>query len=374
MDSLTASSTSAASFQYGVRTGVWTNWSRGYVPGATFTMSNSDGDLLIAFTTFFVSLVAVRFWRIACLVFHRFYSTRYPKDTLHHQRQVLLRNTSSADGGLWISLCLCWYWRHLTLKSASLFGILPIIAVAILCVVGFSVAGGFSSRISSAVGNQVLIDGANCGFVEASGVSKLGIYRTQKFTRALSYAQQCYLSISGSTSGALDCTLFLVKSINFAADTSAPCPFKNGICRGTDANLLFDTGYIFNNKDLGMNTLANETIRLRNVLHCAPLTTSGHTSNRTSSTLNYTRYRYGNRAPIATDSTEVDYTLEVKDLSSQYVEGYLPSSTQFNLEYVFQLQRLTQPSSIVSYAAECLSVKCKANKSLVSLYPLQPLV
>ncbi|KAK9773829.1 putative Carboxylic ester hydrolase [Seiridium cardinale] len=68
MDSPTTQSRSAASSQYGVRTEVWINWSRGRVLGATLTVSNSNGALAIDFTAFFISLVASRFWRIVCLV------------------------------------------------------------------------------------------------------------------------------------------------------------------------------------------------------------------------------------------------------------------------------------------------------------------
>lgn len=37
--------------------GLWTNWSRGSVLGETLTISRKDGDLLIALTVFFVTLV-----------------------------------------------------------------------------------------------------------------------------------------------------------------------------------------------------------------------------------------------------------------------------------------------------------------------------
>lgn len=56
--------------------------------GATLTLDRTYGNLLIAFTATFVGLVATAFWRIACLIFHRNYSTSDSRDALHHQRQA----------------------------------------------------------------------------------------------------------------------------------------------------------------------------------------------------------------------------------------------------------------------------------------------
>lgn len=329
------SSTSAtASSQYGVRTGIWTNWSRGRVLGTTITLSNSDGDLVIAFTAFFVGLIASRFWRIACLVFHRIYSTQKPRDALYHQRQAILRNSESAGSGMWSVFGLYWAWRDSTPAKKILVRTIPLMIFSLACVVSFTLAGGFSSRISTTVGNQVLIDGSNCGFLAGSGPTK-GTWQTTKFTNAANYAQQCYSSSNGSVSGVLDCTLFVTKDLDITVDDLAPCPFKNGICRSDDTNLLLDTGYINSDNHLGINAHPNEVIRIRNTLHCAPLVTEGHTSTRTTSTLNYTRYHYGSRAPTSSgNSTKVDYTIEVKDLASQYIEDVQHGSTQYNLEYV----------------------------------------
>jgi hypothetical protein len=80
--------------------GVWTNWSKGTVMGATLTMTRQQGDLLIAFTGFLIPFVASRFWRILCFILHLYYSTSKPEDAIYHQRQVILRNSSSPDTGL----------------------------------------------------------------------------------------------------------------------------------------------------------------------------------------------------------------------------------------------------------------------------------
>ncbi|KAI1778679.1 hypothetical protein F4818DRAFT_306952 [Hypoxylon cercidicola] len=329
---LTTSTSSTASSQYGVRTGVWVNWSRGRALGTTITLSNSDGDLAIAFTAFFVGLVASRFWRIACLCFHRVYSSQNPRDALYHQRQVILRNSESAGSGVWSVIGLYWAWRDSTPAMKILVHTIPLMVFSLACVIGFTLASGFSSRISTTVGNQVLIDGSRCGFLAGGGPVK-GTWQIDKFTNAANYAQQCYSSSNGSVSGVLDCTLFVTKNLDIVVDESAPCPFKNGICRSDNANLLLDTGYISSDSHLGINSHPDEVIRIRNTLHCAPLVTEGYTSSRTTSTLNYTRYHYGSRAPTTPgNSSRVDYTIEVKDLASQYIENYQHGSTQYNLD------------------------------------------
>lgn len=78
----------AQAAKYNVHLGTWVNYSRGRIMGATLTLDKTSGNLLIAFTATFVGIVTAALWRIACLLFHRIYSTPEPRDTLHHQRQA----------------------------------------------------------------------------------------------------------------------------------------------------------------------------------------------------------------------------------------------------------------------------------------------
>jgi hypothetical protein len=86
--------------KYGVYLGMWTNWSRGRVLGATLTLSREDGNYLLSFTAFFIGFVSTRFWRIMCFILHNLFSTSTPRDALYHQQQAILRNSYSADSGL----------------------------------------------------------------------------------------------------------------------------------------------------------------------------------------------------------------------------------------------------------------------------------
>lgn len=156
-------SRSSPTVQNSVYLGTWTNWSRGKIMGATLTLDRSHGNLLIAFTAIFTGIVTGRLWRIACYIFHRWYSTSQPRDALHHQRQAILRNSNSAVSSLYTFLQLVWAWQNIT--SHPLVRVLPVLVTAMLCAIAFTVVGGFSSQISSALKNEVLLNGTNCAIV-----------------------------------------------------------------------------------------------------------------------------------------------------------------------------------------------------------------
>lgn len=159
MDSLSDWTTSGLEAQ----TSVWTNWSRGRIMGATLTLSRQNGNLLIAFTAFFVGLVSSRFWRIACFLLHRCYSTPGANDVLHHQQQIVLRNSPNPESGLWTFGQLAWAWRHSARR-----GLVRTLAGLVASLAAFAVASGFSSHISTGISDEVLIKTANCGYVNIS--------------------------------------------------------------------------------------------------------------------------------------------------------------------------------------------------------------
>ncbi|KAJ2981336.1 hypothetical protein NUW58_g6714 [Xylaria curta] len=302
--------------QYPVYVGIWTNWSRGRVMGSTLTLRRRDADLLIAFTAFFIAFVTTRAWRILCFMFHRFYSTADPRDALYHQRQTILRNSSSPESGIQMLLWLLWANR----RSKGGFRPLPAAVVAFVCVSIFTVAGGFSSQISTAIGNEVLIKSSNCGYTPMPGVLNNPFFTRQLANRAITtnaaanYAQQCY---SNDKTGLLDCGRFITKKVeNSKINIQASCPFRNNICRNESTNLLIDSGYIDSHDILGLNAPPNERILLRNVLHCAPLTTTGFAREANTSVGMRTLYHYGNQT--SGNGEEVDYIHAAPSVESQY--------------------------------------------------------
>lgn len=321
--------TADTTLKYKVRLGLWTNWSRGSTLGRTLTMSRRDGDLLIAFTAFLVAFVGSRFWRIVCFSFHRYYSTAKPQmqNPIYQQRQVILRNSSSADSGLLRIIQLYFAWKH----SARLLQILPVLFMAAFCLAGFAIAGGFSSQISTAVGTEVLLDGTNCGRIaystSAEGIYLSGVpYYSNLVKNALDYVQRCY---SANSTGLIDCKSFVVERLSGYSNSTANCPFADGVCRSNSSNLLLDTGYINSHDHLGINAPPDQRILYRQTLHCAPLRTEGHHAQISRSGGNWTRYNYG---PIITEvfsadnETVLDYTYSTRSVESQYDHGGTKSS------------------------------------------------
>ncbi|KAI1733495.1 hypothetical protein F4680DRAFT_463789 [Xylaria scruposa] len=305
-------STEEQTLRYKVYLGIWTNWSRGSVLGKTLTISRQQGDLLIAFTAFFVALVGSRFWFILCLIFHRNYSTIQPRNILHHQRQIILRNSGSPDTGLLKLVQLLWAWRR---SPRSLIKILPTALTALLCMAAFTLVGGFSSQIASSVGNEVLLDGLNCGTLVSNGSSlpvELGSYFAELFNNARNYVQQCY---SAGSSGLIDCKAFVTERIPLFINDTAQCPFQTGVCRSNTSNLILDIGYLSSHDHFGLNAPPNERILIRRVLHCGALTTAGFTSRYEDQNGNYTLYDYGTSFKAFGNLT---FTNQAKAIDDQY--------------------------------------------------------
>lgn len=142
---------------------------------------------------------------------------------------------------------LTWVWRSSARRC--LLRMLPAILTASFLLASFSIAGGFSSQISSAVGSDVLLDGSNCGVLTTEGAARtvqaasiLYSNMAQKTGEAANYAQQCY---SSSRSGMLDCTSFIVDHLSSTVDTQAPCLFPGAdMCRLQNSNLRLDSGLL----------------------------------------------------------------------------------------------------------------------------------
>ncbi|KAI1304712.1 hypothetical protein F5Y03DRAFT_356751 [Xylaria venustula] len=91
--------------------GVWANWSRGSILGSTLTTTKENENLLISFTAIFIGFVSSRLWKILCLLLYRYYSTAEPRGAVHHQRQVILRNSPSPEAGLFDIAKMIGAWR-----------------------------------------------------------------------------------------------------------------------------------------------------------------------------------------------------------------------------------------------------------------------
>ncbi|KAI1809827.1 hypothetical protein GGS20DRAFT_570297 [Poronia punctata] len=318
------SSSSESNNYYPAYTGVWTNWSRGRVLGATLTLSRHDADLLIAFTAFFVAWVSTRVWRIMCFIAHRLLSTAMAQNSTYHQQQGILRNASNAEEG--IQLLWQLFWANRRRRSGRRFQPLLMVILAGFCIAIFTVAGGYSSQISTALGDEVLIKSANCRNV-ASTFTKgrtlsdtalsMSTWSSESIDSAANYAQQCYAS---NSTGLVDCRRFTTKRLPNQIDRNAACPFSSEICRNSAGNIRIDSGYQDSHNQFGLNSPPDQRIIWRNVLHCAPLNTDNFTSQVDISTEPLTLYHYG--TVDLGNGTQRDYVATARSLESQYSSHY----------------------------------------------------
>ncbi|KAI0530167.1 hypothetical protein GGR58DRAFT_525224 [Xylaria digitata] len=330
--------------------GLWTNWSRGPILGPTLTTTKSYGNLLIAFVAVFITFVASRFWRVLCLVLHRCYSTFEARDAIHHQRQIVLRNSLNPESSLLDTIKLGWAWRKTS--ANHLVRLLPIGFLAITCLITFTVAGGFSSKISTAAGDEVLVRSTHCGpirFTEAT--VKIGAissrFNAEKLNDAENYAQRCYSSNGSSDNTA--CNKFVIGRLpTTRMNTTSTCPFQHRICRDPESTLRLDTGYIDSNDRLGLNAPTNQRFAWRYVLHCAPLKTEGYTSRVVEADKGWIRFHYGNVSVGALENqTMRDYIYEVEDSDFQYQprNGNSLAGSNFRLSYDNSLTFQGKPAS-----------------------------
>lgn len=287
--------------------------------GATLTLSRQNGNLLIAFTAFFIGLVSSRFWRIACFLLHRYHATDRANDVLHHQRQIVFRNSPSPESGLWTFGQLAWAWRGPARRG--LVRTLPGFIFAAASLAAFIVASGFSSHISTGISDEVLIKADNCGYIDTDGVDltdyALAIEsQAQTIYAAANYAQQCY---TANSTDVFNCDFFPVSRLPTALNADASCPFTSSMCRSNKDNMQLDTGYLSSHDHFGINAPPEERILFRHVMQCAPLNTVGFKNNITNNAINYTGYQYGSFINIVGGNlTFSNWTYEARGLELQY--------------------------------------------------------
>lgn len=202
-------------------------------------------------------------------------------------------------------------WRCSSFRS--IVRAAPALLLAIACAIGFTIAGGYSSKIllgSDSLGSAVLLKGTDCralsNVTSTTGYFSLANLESKNMATANAYVQQCYTT---NSTGLTDCNYFVSPRLPGFVNKAAPCPFQESLCRNKSTNLALDTGYINTDVHLGLNAPPEERLFMRHLLHCAPLMTEGHWSVHG----NYTRYNYGSFRG------DVDFTYEVELLDNQYV-------------------------------------------------------
>ncbi|KAH8881178.1 hypothetical protein GQ53DRAFT_888933 [Thozetella sp. PMI_491] len=285
--------------EYHVYLGIWTNWSRGSALGKTLTLNRDDATLLIAFTAFFVSYVGIRAWRIICLIAHFTYSSESPQDGLYHQRQVVFRNSANPEAGLWDMLNLGYAWRRHTQRPYLRLWFLAL--SSFLLTGGIIVVSGFSSKISTFTGNEVLLSGTNCqawdlekerSALAIDQISKYFPHVSRLAGDAANYAQQCY---SSNGTRVLGCGTFPLQRLPSTVTTDDECPFDQTMCKSRNGNLRIDTGLLDSHDHFGVNAPPSKRFQWRRVIRCAPIVTEGFKETVTypNQSTTWTGYKYG---------------------------------------------------------------------------------
>lgn len=160
--------------------GVWINWSDGSIVGSTTTLSSRNGSLLTAFLAIFVAATGAAVWKILSFSIHQSRTSQDPRDGLHHQQQVILRNSGTPGAASWQLLQLSYVWGRLAKRP--FWRSLPLALLAMANLIAFALAGVFSSEVTKAAGDAVLIRSDNCGNWTLNSTTSAFAFSTKHWT------------------------------------------------------------------------------------------------------------------------------------------------------------------------------------------------
>lgn len=290
------------------------NWSKHPLSIATLTTPHQEGLYLVSFISIFISFVGNQAWAILCYFIHQYRSGRKPKDVLHHQQQVILRNSVTNTATMWELAKLAWYWQSIARRGKR--RIFRLMLVGFIHFGIFAMAAVLSSRMYK-TSDEVLVRSNSCGYLnlpsgnqsdlDRGDVEQMVVsYINQRTTAdwSLDYARKCY---GGSNNGA-ECNILAVPSINSTWE-NVGCPFDRSICVDPDQGAIrVDSGRINTDSHLGINSLSKDSLDYRKVLTCAPLKTQGFTQvvpgSLTGASRESVHYNYGHQ----TQKAKSDFT------------------------------------------------------------------
>lgn len=100
-------------------------------------------------------------WRIIAFIVHQQRTTKSPRDGLHYQQQVILRNAATPGVASWQLTLLIPPWRKLSRRP--FWGSIALIATSVVNLLGFFAAGILVAEVTRTTGTEVLVRGKNCG-------------------------------------------------------------------------------------------------------------------------------------------------------------------------------------------------------------------
>lgn len=318
-------------YAYPVYLGVWTNWSKGRVLGATLTLNYQEGTLLIAFLAIFVALVGTSLWRISCFFLHLVTSTKGPhaRDGLYHQHQAILRNSPDPVHGLVNLSRSYWAWRYASHNAHR--RVLPTIAYSAICTGVFALASGFSSGAIKGSNNEVLISNKFCQtptWTRNDARLQQLYYSSVLESRykEIAYSRQCYGPNPDSISGTLSCGTFINKNLTMHIDRTAGCPFPHDFCVTNSSNIFLDSGLLDSHFDLGLNSPPADRFLYRTTSHCAPLKTEGRKKDVSGNGTVSTKYFFGKTSSSLNASQYDEWTIQYPKATADLTFGRIKPS------------------------------------------------
>ncbi|KAH7119720.1 hypothetical protein B0J11DRAFT_508517 [Dendryphion nanum] len=279
-----------STFEDQVYLGTWINWSQGKIYGSTLTLTERDGNFLVAFIALFVAFAGGSLYRILCFFSHLLWSSNKQRDAIHHQRQAILRNSESGLTATWALIKMIWQWKRKGAGYRPSRRLIPVMGLIVTLTLLLLVAGVYSSEISAMTGNEVLLRGSNCGIMQtpkprnetSGGASVLlgsyGKYDTSRVQAIRNHAQDCYSGVGSQNCKQLFTRPHLKTSIR--VDKFTNCPFNNDtICvygKERKENIFIDSGLLDSHSDFGINAPPEKRVYFRQVLKCAPLSTQSN--------------------------------------------------------------------------------------------------
>ncbi|KLU91505.1 hypothetical protein MAPG_10023 [Magnaporthiopsis poae ATCC 64411] len=264
--------------------GVWTNY---YTNTVTLTVTQDVGSVLTAALALFVSVAISHLWSIVCFIIHQIRSTPQPRSGIHHQRQALLRNNTTAAWTAWVLIKLAWTWRG---KARGVAGgtavLVPISVLFVAFIAGMSI---LSSRIQL-INSDVLLTGQECGRVPPLTVNEDGKWSPTEgqaaltmlkwsYERATEYGQNCYgPATSPDDPEPPSCRDFPLTRVPMSIRVGVPCPFGDGVCAEPSGAITLDTGLIDSNDHLGVNSPPGDRIKYQKIMTCSPIRAENYSS------------------------------------------------------------------------------------------------
>ena len=309
--------------------------------GATITLPAIQGNFLIAFLALVVHAAGTQFWGILCFAFHQVRFAAGEGDAFHGQQQVILRNSTTDTSALFWLMQQAWSWRRK--PCWSLMRSLPLILVALLHILIFGAAGVFSSRVSQA-GNEVLLLDKFCGTyipgtnkpttqfnqTDLDAAAILTIFNQALEEDKLAYTRECYSG--ASSAGEASCQDLVSPRLQSKVNFSAPCPFQADVCKYAGAMEL-DTGYINSELDLGINSRPEDRVWYRTVSTWVPMNVTNYKSNWMNGNTGLPgdkslRYSLGSKPPLD-NYTFIFSNYSLVEPHSAYRLQYVSGSREF---------------------------------------------